>query len=47
MKEVQIGMKLKNYLENENFVLIDYPEKDHTEVLFIKKIIMIKLNIQQ
>ena len=29
--------EIKNYLENENFVLIDYPEKDHTEVLFIKE----------
>ena len=29
--------EIKNYLENENFVLIDYPEKDHTEVLFVKK----------
>ena len=29
--------EIKNYLESENFVLIDYPEKDHTEVLFIKE----------
>ena len=24
-------------IHTENFVLVDYPEKDHTEVLFIKK----------
>jgi FkbM family methyltransferase len=29
--------EIKKFLENENFVLVDYPKKDHTEVLFIKK----------
>ena len=29
--------EIKKYLENENFILVDYPKKDHTEVLFIKE----------
>ena len=44
--------EIKKYLENENFVLVDYPKKDHTEVLFIKEnyydqIKYLKINYQK